>query len=89
MCKLCYDSEKAKELIKKYRCQGVQVGKTDVIDLWEDSQPIRASIWYDNEGKIKKRQFLLELEMTTSDDGNGVRLLYPIKYCPKCNKELK
>lgn len=88
MCNLCCDLETVKERIEKYNCSGVTLGKTDKVSLWEDEKPVEATLWFDKEGTIKQRKVYLELSHTTDDNGNGIRLIYPIKSCPKCGRAL-
>lgn len=88
MCKLCEDIKIAKIKIDNTKCSGVSLGRTSKSKVWEDEYPIEMTLWYDKEGNMKSRTTLIELSMCTDDEGNGVRLIYPVKYCPNCGEKL-
>jgi hypothetical protein len=88
MCNLCCDLDTAKERMKKYKSNGVSLGKTDKVNIWEGEQAIEATLWFDKEGTMKQRTVFIELSNTIDDKGKGVRLIYPVKVCPKCGREL-
>lgn len=82
MCKLCCNLHTLKEKIKG-NDNGFPVGEAEYLDIWKDENLMEAQIWYDKEGNMKVRDFMIVL--TINED----YLVYPIKYCPKCGRKLE
>lgn len=82
MCKLCCNLHTLKEEIKG-NDNGFPVGEVEYLDIWKNEEPLEAQIWYDKEGNMKVRDFMIVLTM------NEDYLVYSIKYCPKCGRRLE
>lgn len=91
MCNLCKDIISTKERLNGYNCTGVPLGETIEFQVWENENPTQMTLWYTEEGMMKGRKTFLELEfLNNSKNGrcSGVRLVFPIKYCPICGRKL-
>lgn len=82
MCKFCCNLHILKEKTKGNN-NGFPVGEIDYLDIWQGEESVEAQIWYDKEGIMRVRDFMIVLTL------NEDYLLYPIKYCPKCGRKLE